>query len=208
MPKTLVWGGGSCLKLLRPYLLALGRKPDFIFTDQIDDITPVQYLTKSNRPDVHHAALQCDSYVIPIGDSHGKRRSELSDLFRHEYGLKPLSLIHPTAFVCPTAKIIDPIFIMPRAVINSYVSIQSDCIINTNAVVDHEVTIGRGVHVMGSAAITGRCSLHAFATIGTNATVLPDLVVGESSFVGAGAVVAKNVEPGTTVVGVPAKQRL
>ena len=107
MSKTLVWGGGSCLKLLRPYLLALGRKPDFIFTDQIDDITPVKYLTKLNRPDVHHAALQCDSYVIPIGDSHGKRRSELSDLFRHEYGLKPLSLIHPTAFICPTAKIID-----------------------------------------------------------------------------------------------------
>ena len=37
------------------------------------------------------------------------------------------------------------------------------------------------------------------------ARVLEDLTIGEDSFVGAGAVVTKDVPPKTVVVGVPAK---
>ena len=62
--------------------------------------------------------------------------------------------------------------------------------------------------MMGSASITGRCSFHALATLGTNATVLPELVFGASSFIGAGAVAIRNVEPESAVVGKPAKRRL
>ena len=58
---------------------------------------------------------------------------------------------------------------------------------------------------MGSAVVTGRCILHQFSTIGTNATVLPDLTIGET-YVGAGAVVTKNVHPGG-VKGIPAKAK-
>tara|TARA_B100001939_G_scaffold260292_1_gene227285 strand:+ start:163 stop:789 length:627 start_codon:yes stop_codon:yes gene_type:complete len=207
MSKTLVWGGGSCLKLLMPYLWALGRRPDFVFSDNLNEITSATSFTRSNRPDIYDAASQCDAYVISIGDSHGKRRNELSNFFRYEYGLKPLTLIHPTAFICSTAQIQDPVFIMPRVVINSYASIGCDSIINTNAIVEHETLIGQGVHIMGSAVITGRCTIESFATIGTNATVLPDLTVGEDAFVGAGAVVTQNVEAGNVVVGIPAKPR-
>ena len=205
--KTLVWGGGSCLRLLEPYLSAVGRKPDFVFADQSDYIAPLELLTRKYRPDILNAAIQCDAYVVCIGDSHGQRRAILSELFRSEYELKPLSLIHPTAYICPTAQLADPVFIMPHAVVNSYAKIGSDCIINTNAVIEHESIIERGVHVMGSAVVTGRCILHQFSTIGTNATVLPDLIIGESAYVGAGAVVTKNVHPGEVVKGIPAKAK-
>jgi serine acetyltransferase len=43
------------------------------------------------------------------------------------------------------------------------------------------------------------------ATIGLGARVLEDLTIGEHSFVGAGAVVTRDVPPQTMVVGVPAK---
>jgi UDP-2-acetamido-3-amino-2,3-dideoxy-glucuronate N-acetyltransferase len=43
------------------------------------------------------------------------------------------------------------------------------------------------------------------ASIGANATILPSLVIGRDSVVGAGAVVTKNVTPGKTVMGNPAK---
>lgn len=46
----------------------------------------------------------------------------------------------------------------------------------------------------------GRC-----ASIGSNATILPGLTIGEGALVGAGAVVTRNVEPYTTVAGVPAR---
>ena len=41
--------------------------------------------------------------------------------------------------------------------------------------------------------------------IGTNATILPGVTIGECAVIGAGAVVTKDVEPYTVVVGVPAK---
>ena len=43
------------------------------------------------------------------------------------------------------------------------------------------------------------------ATIGANATILPGVVLGEYSFVGAGAVVREDVPAHTLVLGVPAR---
>ena len=43
------------------------------------------------------------------------------------------------------------------------------------------------------------------ASIGANATILPGLTIGEGAMVGAGSVVTKDVPPGVTVVGNPAR---
>jgi acetyltransferase-like isoleucine patch superfamily enzyme len=43
------------------------------------------------------------------------------------------------------------------------------------------------------------------ARIGAAACLLPGVVIGRAATVAAGAVVTRNVEPGTTVIGVPAK---
>ena len=43
------------------------------------------------------------------------------------------------------------------------------------------------------------------ASIGANATILPGVIIGEQAMVGAGAVVTKDVEAFTIVVGNPAK---
>jgi len=42
------------------------------------------------------------------------------------------------------------------------------------------------------------------ASIGSNATILPGVMIGENAFVGAGAVVTRDVLDSTTVAGVPA----
>jgi len=202
--KTLIWGGGSCLRLLELYLNPLERSADFIFSDSTNP-TPVSQLMPTLRPDICQAAEQCDAYAVFIGGHNGKRRSELSELLQYQYGLDPISLIHPTSYVCKTAKYIDPIFLMPGSIVNSFASIGRDCIINTSAVVEHECKIGRGVHIMGSAVVTGRVQIGQYATIGSNASILPDLQIGEAAFVGAGAVVTRDVAPGQVVAGIPAK---
>lgn len=43
------------------------------------------------------------------------------------------------------------------------------------------------------------------ASIGANATLLPGITIGEGAMVGAGAVVVRDVPPGVTVVGNPAR---
>ena len=77
--------------------------------------------------------------------------------------------------------------------------------LNVNSVVDHECTIGNGVHIMGSAYIAGRVKIKNYASIGANSTILPDVTIGEGAIVGAGSVVTKNVKPYDVVIGNPAK---
>lgn len=202
--KTLVWGGGSCLKLIRPYLHRIGRDADFIFSD-VGKPRTISDLVANPINDLVSAAQVCDAYVVCIGGSHGLRRSELSIYLEQSFSLRPLQLVHPTAYICETVDVPDSIIVMPNAVINSFADIKRDCMINTSAVVEHECRLGRGVHLMGSAVITGRVTIEDYATIGSNATVLPDLNIGSQSFVGAGAVVTKNVDAFSTVIGVPAK---
>ncbi len=43
------------------------------------------------------------------------------------------------------------------------------------------------------------------ASIGANSTILPGLTIGRNAVVGSGAVVTHDVEPGTVVVGTPAR---
>ena len=165
--KTLVWGGGSCLRVLAPMLESIGRRADFVFSDP-SDIAAVECLTPDLRPDILEAASQCDRYVISIGGSNGKRRHELSLLFQHEYKLGPISLVHHTSYICPSANVDSPIFVMPNVVIHSGAKISRDCIVNTSAVVEHECMVSEGVHIMGSAVLTGRCTVRSYSTIGTN----------------------------------------
>jgi acetyltransferase-like isoleucine patch superfamily enzyme len=47
--------------------------------------------------------------------------------------------------------------------------------------------------------------IHAWADIGVNAVILPGVTVGRGAVVGAGAVVAEDVEPFAIVAGVPAR---
>jgi acetyltransferase-like isoleucine patch superfamily enzyme len=50
-------------------------------------------------------------------------------------------------------------------------------------------------------------TIQARAVIGAGATLLPGIVIGEDAVVAAGAVVTRDVAPGETVMGVPARTR-
>ena len=58
---------------------------------------------------------------------------------------------------------------------------------------------------MPGAVIGGNTNIEDYVTVGLNATVMPQLKIGEGSFIGAGAVVTKNVKKNEVVVGNPAR---
>lgn len=80
-----------------------------------------------------------------------------------------------------------------------------DLLVQSFACIGHDVAIGTGVTISSHAFIGGHARLQPFCTIHPHAVVLPHVVIGEGAVVGAGAVVIKNVPPGATVFGVPAK---
>lgn len=96
--------------------------------------------------------------------------------------------------------------IMTGTVITNDVQIKRGCLINLNCTIGHDCEIGEFVEMSPGVHVSGNCKIGRFSNLGTNATILPKVELGENVIVGAGAVVTKNVESNSVVVGIPAKK--
>jgi len=114
------------------------------------------------------------------------------------------TVIHPTAYVSPTARIGRGVFIGPRAVVHTRATVLDHAIVNTGAIVEHECHVGVNAHIAPGAVLAGGCRVGTSALVGVGARLLPMLSVGDGCVVGAGAVVIKSVVEGV-VMGVPAR---
>jgi sugar O-acyltransferase (sialic acid O-acetyltransferase NeuD family) len=115
------------------------------------------------------------------------------------------SLVHPAAYVAPSAAIGQGVAIQARAHISSASVIGRGVKVNTCANITHDVNIEEFATVAPSAVLLGRVHVGARAYIGANATILPGISVGTDAIVGAGATVTHDVPPGGKVIGLSAR---
>jgi sugar O-acyltransferase (sialic acid O-acetyltransferase NeuD family) len=141
--------------------------------------------------------------VVAIGDNR-VRRSYAQKLT--QAGFELANVIHPSAFASPTAVIGRNIVMAAGSIIGTAARVADSVLLNTAAVIDHECEVGEGVHLGPGCKLAGRVRVAAGAFIGMGACVIQCLTVGEEATVGAGAIVVRDVEPRTTVVGVPARE--
>ena len=57
------------------------------------------------------------------------------------------TIIHPTAYISPSAQIRPGSVILPKAVVNTGTIVERGCIVNCGAIVDHGCVLEEGVHV-------------------------------------------------------------
>ena len=84
------------------------------------------------------------------------------------------------------------------------VHINLDCTIGHDAILEDYVTLAPGVHVSGWVHIEKNAYIGTGAVI-INGTSERPLRIGANAVIGAGAVVTKNIPPGVTAVGLPAR---
>jgi sugar O-acyltransferase (sialic acid O-acetyltransferase NeuD family) len=142
--------------------------------------------------------------LAAIGGNRGIDRLFIHTLFR-EYGFNIPVLSHPSAVISESAFVGAGTQVLSQANISAGATLGEACIVNSNASVDHECRVGDGVHIGPGATLCGCDNVGSNAFIGAGSVILPRITIGNGSIVGAGAVVTKNVPPGLTVVGNPAK---
>ena len=122
-----------------------------------------------------------------------------------ETALSLLTVVHPSAFVSPSAGLGAGVFVGPQAVVNSRAVVGDHSIVNTGAIVEHDCTIGENTHIAPGAVMGGNVTVGHDTLVGLGAKLLPHVTIGSGCTVAAGAVVVHDVRDGMTVRGVPAR---
>jgi sugar O-acyltransferase (sialic acid O-acetyltransferase NeuD family) len=208
-PHILLFGGTGQAKVIKPIVEYYGSRVIAVIDETPGISSPFPDIELI--PDKKHLKnwLQGKNtdqigFSITIGNPHGQIRCELQDLLS-KYHLKPVTLMHPTAYVDPSVLLGNGCQVLAGAIINPEVKIGRQCIINTKASVDHECILEDGVELAPGSTLCGSIHIEENVWIGAGATVLPRLRIGKNAIIGAGAVITKDVAPNTTIIGIPGK---
>lgn len=150
---------------------------------------------------------QDKSVVIAIADS--KIRYKLAQKVE-SYGLKQVSIFASNVVSLDAVDIGEASILCPFVTLTSNIQIGRGFHANIYSYVAHDCIIGDYVTFAHSVKCNGNVHIEDHAYIGTGAIIkqgTPDkpVVIGEGAIVGMGAVVTKSVEPGSVVIGNPAK---
>lgn len=117
------------------------------------------------------------------------------------------TLIHPSAKIDPQTRTIGRgVQVGPGVIGTVNIVLEDFSLVNPAVTLGHEAHLGRGSVMNHASGLSGHTVVEEGCLIGTGARVLGDLRVGSGATVGAGAVVTKDVPPGETWVGVPARR--
>ncbi len=125
------------------------------------------------------------------------------------------SHIMPQCIIGENCNIGQNVVISPQVVLGNNVKVQNNVSIYTGVICEDDVFLGPSMvftNVTNPRSAVNRRNQYAKttvkkgATIGANATIVCGHDIGEFAFIGAGAVITKNVPAYALVVGNPAKQ--
>jgi len=149
-----------------------------------------------------HTQAQFSAALVAIGHA-ATRLSWIQQLQAAGYALPVL--VHPTAWISPSAEIGPASVVFAQAAVQTHATIGIGAILNTGCSVDHDAQLAEGVHICPGARLAGEVQVGARSWIGIGASVIQQVRIGSDVTVGAGAAVVRDLPDRVTAVGVPAR---
>ncbi len=88
-----------------------------------------------------------------------------------DHGIRVPVLVHPTAYVSPTATLFSGVTVLPKAVVNTGVMVETGCIINIGALIDHDSVIEEGCHLAPGAIVKAENRIPARSKIDSGTVI-------------------------------------
>lgn len=117
------------------------------------------------------------------------------------------TVIHPTSedVMSPSAWVSEGVAIFPYTTLRNNTFVGAHSLILSHGSWGHGAFIGRYGTVATGVRAAGGVRAGECVYLGTNSVIIEDRRIGDGALVGAGAVVIRDVEPNTRVVGNPAR---
>ena len=206
MKNIIVFGAGEFGTLIQN---VMSYNRDFQIAAFGDDNMDKSKITTGNVPLFNQGDLfqfakenEIQTAIVAIGNN--RVRGVKYNLFK-DAGFEMLSIVHPKALIDTKVVFGDNVIIEMGTAIHTHSKIGNNVFLGGDALIGHHNIIGDHVLVGGNASFGGAVVVEDYASVGVGSSIKPGVNIGKGAIVGVGAVVIKDVEPGTTVVGVPAK---
>lgn len=146
MKRLVVLGAGGYGRTVKDVASQTGKYQEILFLDDNSD----------------YAVGKCNDYLEYADEdtefypAFGNNEFRLNWINKfEENNLKVAIIVHPTAYVSPTAKIYKGVVVLPKAVVNTDCVVKKGCIINCGSIVDHGCVIEEGCHICLGAIVKG-----------------------------------------------------
>ena len=206
MKKLIVYGAGEFGSLIANVLsyhddleiVAYGDDDPQKSADHIDG-TPV-----FGQEDLLDFAKQNNIKLAITAIGNNTVRADKFNLLKN-IGFQMISIVHPQALIDTKVSYGDNVIIEMGTAIHTHSKIGNNVFVGGEGLIGHHNTIGDHVLVGGNVSFGGSVVVEDYVSLGVGASIKPGIRLGKGAVIGVGAAVIKDVEPGTTVVGVPAK---
>ncbi len=209
MKKIVIIGAGGFgreVKMLIDQINYNKKKYDFIgfYDDNIEKGSMINGFKVLGSID---ELLQVDynlEVVISIADP--KIKMKIHETLNENSFLSFPTLIHPNVLIGNDEVLIgNGCIVCASNIITVNISIGNFVILNLGCTVGHDTNIGDYCSFMPNVNISGEVIIENLVYVGTGAKIINLLTIGNSTIVGAGAVVSKSLPEKCTAVGIPAK---
>ena len=160
MQKLLIIGAGSFSPEVEEIAGLLGYT-DIAF---LDDNPSTAYCSPviGTTADIRAFRSQYDTAIVALGNN--ETRMRYHQILKDNNYKIPV-LIHPTAYVSPTAEIAPGCIIRAKAVVSRDVKIGEASILNVGALIDHHVEIGYGCHILMGAVVRNKAKVEPLTRV-------------------------------------------
>lgn len=200
----LIYGGGGHAKALIDLIHALGTYrivgilDDGIHPGETPQIMGIPLLGGAEQlPRLYQQGLRFAVNAVGGIGNVSIRIRVFERLAQASFSNPPL--VHPAAFVEPSAALSDGVQVFPHAYIGSEARIGFGVIVNTGAIVSHECQVGDYVNLSPGSILAGQVQIGAGGLVGMGVTVNLRTVIGQGARIGNSAVVKADVPNGGIV---------
>jgi len=207
LPKLVIVGAGGfgreCLAWARQ-CEAFGR--DWTIKGFIDD--NIEALRGKNTPAPllgkisDYSPAADERFVIALGVPAIRRR--VAEALEGR-GALITGIEHRTAILGDNVSLGVGCILCPYAVVSGNNRLGRGVVVNVHASVDHDANVGDWSQINCHCDLTAAVELGREVFLGSSVSIIPGVCVGDGAYIGAGAVVLRDVPAGAKQVGVPAR---